>query len=86
MVTKMSQICIFNSKTVVARFTHELFIFDTCVHSRSFHEMTCFAVISTTSARDKFSIFSCYLLTTDTNLIPGYLEYILQAYIMTWND
>ena len=28
---------------------------------------------------DKFSIFSCYPQTADTNFIPGYLEYVLQA-------
>lgn len=27
----------------------------------------------------KFSIFSCHLQTADSNLIPGYLEYFLQA-------
>ena len=88
-VTKMSQICMFNSKTVAAHFAHEFF---TCEHLHQFtlspqHEMTSFAVTFTMSAHDdKFSIFSCYLQTADTNLIPGHLEYFLQAYIMTSTD
>ena len=91
-VTKMSQICMFNSKTVAARFAHEFF---TCEHLHllrlsPLQEMTCFAVTLTMSAHDdKFSIFqffSCCLQTADTNIIPGHLEYFLQAYITTWTD
>ena len=33
-----------------------------------------------------FQFLSCYLPTTDTNIIPGHLEYFLQAYITTWTD
>ena len=49
-------------------------------------EMTCFAVEWATWAYDdKFSIFSCYLQTADTNLIPGYLD-LHFASITTWNN
>ena len=43
-------------------------------------EMTCFAVVWTTSAYDdKCSILSSYAPSACSNLIPGQLEHIFQA-------
>ena len=44
-------------------------------------EMTCFAVVSTTWAYDdKCSILSSYVPRAGSNLIPGQLEHIFQAW------
>ena len=49
----------------------------------SWHEMSCFAVVWTTWAYDdKCSILSSYLWSAGSNLIAGYLEHILQAWLL----
>ena len=72
--TKTPQICIFD---------YEVFLHALHVHFSSFHilktfsfflrrEMTCFAVVWTTSAYDdKCSILSSYVPSAGSNLIPG---------------
>lgn len=57
---------------------------DCTLRSRScpFHFVKCvvFAVVWTTRAHDdKCSVVSSYLQAADTNLTPGYLDYVLSA-------
>ena len=66
--------------SIFARFARAYFIFwhfeDVLVR----REMTCFAVVWTTSAYDdKCSILSSYAPSACSNLIPGQLEHIFQA-------
>ena len=86
---RTSQICISEWKTIVLHALHVHFSFLDTSQTFSFfprREMTCFAVVWTTWASDdKCSNLCSYFWSTDSTLIPGWLEHILQS-VMTLNN